>query len=139
MICDIHFLENKSSGPRFPPMGHAYDRQYSSQMKQVAIKHNIELREGVYCALGNIITKKLNLDIYLFRIHFQVDHVTKPLLKSICLGCSVVMLLVSVFLKGNFLCQFINNGKTKEGNLLEISLKSNEEKHPAQEKTIPRI
>jgi len=39
-------------GPRFPPVGHAYDRQYLSQMKQVAHKHNIELREGVYCALG---------------------------------------------------------------------------------------
>ncbi|CAF5201409.1 unnamed protein product, partial [Rotaria magnacalcarata] len=39
-------------GPRFPPVGHAYDRQYSSQMKQIASKHNLELREGVYCGLG---------------------------------------------------------------------------------------
>jgi hypothetical protein len=40
-------------GPRFPPVGHAYDRQYSSQMKQVANQHHIELREGIYCGLGN--------------------------------------------------------------------------------------
>lgn len=99
-------------------MGHAYDRQYSSQMKQVATKHNIELREGVYCALGNNTKKPRSSQIFL--VDFQVDHVTKLLLKSICLGCSVVMLLVSAFLKGNFLCQFINNGKRKEGNLLEI-------------------
>ena len=48
-----NFPGNSLSGTRFPPMGHAYDRQYSSQMKQVANKNNIELREGVYCALGN--------------------------------------------------------------------------------------
>ncbi|CAF1211894.1 unnamed protein product [Rotaria sp. Silwood1] len=39
-------------GPRFPPVGHAYDRQYLSQMKQVAKKHNLDLREGIYCGLG---------------------------------------------------------------------------------------
>ncbi|CAF3178313.1 unnamed protein product [Rotaria sp. Silwood2] len=39
-------------GPRFPPVGHAYDRQYLSQMKHVAKKHNLELREGIYCGLG---------------------------------------------------------------------------------------
>ena len=26
--------------------------KYSAQMKQIANKHNVELREGVYCALG---------------------------------------------------------------------------------------
>jgi purine nucleoside phosphorylase len=43
---------NSFKGPRFPPVGHAYDRQYASQMKQIAQKNNLELREGVYCALG---------------------------------------------------------------------------------------
>ncbi|CAF1091713.1 unnamed protein product [Rotaria sp. Silwood1] len=41
-----------AKGPRFPPVGRAYDRQYVSLMKQVAKKHNLELHEGVYCGLG---------------------------------------------------------------------------------------
>ena len=39
-------------GPRFPPVGQAYDRRYLSQMKQVAATHDLELREGVYSGLG---------------------------------------------------------------------------------------
>jgi len=39
-------------GPRFPPMGNGYDRQYLQMMKQVANKHNLELQEGIYCGLG---------------------------------------------------------------------------------------
>lgn len=39
-------------------MGHAYDRQYLSLMKQVASKHKVELQEGIYCGLG----KTSNLD-----------------------------------------------------------------------------
>ena len=38
--------------PRFPPVGHAYDRAYLLKMKEVAKKHNVDLREGVYCGLG---------------------------------------------------------------------------------------
>ena len=33
-------------------MGHAYDRQYVSKIKEIAKKQNLELREGVYCGLG---------------------------------------------------------------------------------------
>ena len=40
------------SGPRFPPVGHAYDREYLSKVKQIAKNQNLELREGVYCGLG---------------------------------------------------------------------------------------
>ena len=39
-------------GPRFPPVGHASDRAYLLKMKEVAKKHNFDLREGVYCGLG---------------------------------------------------------------------------------------
>jgi len=39
-------------GPRFPPVGHAYDRKYLDKMKEVATKHNVELREGIYAGLG---------------------------------------------------------------------------------------
>lgn len=39
-------------GTRFPPVGHAYDRQYVSKIKEIAKKQNLELREGVYCGLG---------------------------------------------------------------------------------------
>lgn len=42
----------KFSGPRFPPVGHAYDREYLSKVKQIAKNQNLELREGVYCGLG---------------------------------------------------------------------------------------
>lgn len=62
-----HCPGNLLSGTRFPPMGHAYDRQYSTQMKQVASKNNIELREGVYCALGN---NQLTLFPFFHRINF---------------------------------------------------------------------
>lgn len=33
-------------------MGHAYDRQYVSKMKEIAKRHDLQLREGVYCGLG---------------------------------------------------------------------------------------
>lgn len=39
-------------GARFPAVGQAYDREYLSIMKDVAKKHNLELREGLYCGLG---------------------------------------------------------------------------------------
>ncbi|CAF1062062.1 unnamed protein product [Rotaria sordida] len=39
-------------GPRFPPVGHAYDREYLLEMKKIANKNNLQLREGVYCGLG---------------------------------------------------------------------------------------
>ncbi|CAF3930436.1 unnamed protein product [Rotaria sp. Silwood2] len=39
-------------GPRFPPVGHAYDREYLLEMKRIARKYNLQLREGVYCGLG---------------------------------------------------------------------------------------
>ncbi|CAF1647132.1 unnamed protein product [Rotaria magnacalcarata] len=43
---------NPLIGPRFPPVGHAYDRQYIMKMKEIAAKYNLQLREGVYCGLG---------------------------------------------------------------------------------------
>lgn len=39
-------------GPRFPDMSQAYDRQLMDLARQVASKENIQLREGVYCALS---------------------------------------------------------------------------------------
>jgi hypothetical protein len=47
-------------------MGHAYDRQYSSQMKQIATKHNVELHEGIYCGLGKRAKSCLNIINNLF-------------------------------------------------------------------------
>lgn len=35
-------------GPRFPDMSKAYDRDLISKAKDIAVKHNITLREGVY-------------------------------------------------------------------------------------------
>lgn len=39
-------------GPRFPDMSQAYDRQLMATARQVASNENIQLREGVYCALS---------------------------------------------------------------------------------------
>jgi purine-nucleoside phosphorylase len=39
-------------GPRFPDMSQAYDRQLMDLARQVASKENVQLREGVYCALS---------------------------------------------------------------------------------------
>jgi purine-nucleoside phosphorylase len=39
-------------GPRFPDMSQAYDRNLMDVARQVAVKENIPLREGVYCALS---------------------------------------------------------------------------------------
>jgi len=39
-------------GPRFPDMSQAYDRELMAAAKQVSVKENIPLREGVYCALS---------------------------------------------------------------------------------------
>jgi purine-nucleoside phosphorylase len=39
-------------GPRFPDMSQAYDRKLMDGARQVAVKENIPLREGVYCALS---------------------------------------------------------------------------------------
>ncbi|CAF1545825.1 unnamed protein product, partial [Rotaria sp. Silwood1] len=43
---------NPLIGTRFPPVGHAYDRKYIIEMKKIAHKYNLQLREGVYCGLG---------------------------------------------------------------------------------------
>ena len=39
-------------GPRFPDMSQAYDRELMGITRQVAMKENIELHEGVYCGLS---------------------------------------------------------------------------------------
>ena len=39
-------------GPRFPDMSQAYDRQLMATARQVAAQENIQLREGIYCALS---------------------------------------------------------------------------------------
>jgi purine-nucleoside phosphorylase len=39
-------------GPRFPDMSQAYDRKLMDIARQVASDENIQLREGVYCALS---------------------------------------------------------------------------------------
>ncbi len=39
-------------GPRFPDMSQAYDRKLMDLARQVASHENIQLREGVYCALS---------------------------------------------------------------------------------------
>ena len=39
-------------GPRFPDMSQAYDRKLMGLARQVASSENIQLREGVYCALS---------------------------------------------------------------------------------------
>jgi purine-nucleoside phosphorylase len=39
-------------GPRFPDMSQAYDRALMASARQAALEQNIELREGVYCALS---------------------------------------------------------------------------------------
>lgn len=39
-------------GPRFPDMSQAYDRKLMALARQVASNEDIELREGIYCALS---------------------------------------------------------------------------------------
>lgn len=39
-------------GPRFPDMSQAYDRELFDKARKAAAEANIELREGVYCALS---------------------------------------------------------------------------------------
>jgi purine-nucleoside phosphorylase len=39
-------------GPRFPDMSQSYDRKLMDVARQVALKEDIPLREGVYCALS---------------------------------------------------------------------------------------
>lgn len=39
-------------GPRFPDMGQAYDRELCNLARQVATKHGLLLREGVYISLS---------------------------------------------------------------------------------------
>lgn len=39
-------------GPRFPDMSRAYDRELMSKARKAAVEENIQLREGVYCALS---------------------------------------------------------------------------------------
>jgi purine-nucleoside phosphorylase len=39
-------------GPRFPDMGQIYDNELCALARQVASKHGILLREGIYCALS---------------------------------------------------------------------------------------
>jgi len=39
-------------GPRFPDMSQAYDRKLMDLARQVASNENLQLREGVYCALS---------------------------------------------------------------------------------------
>jgi purine-nucleoside phosphorylase len=39
-------------GPRFPDMSQAYDRELMSRARKAAADENIQLREGVYCALS---------------------------------------------------------------------------------------
>ncbi|CAF1336711.1 unnamed protein product [Adineta ricciae] len=82
----------KKIRPRFPPVGHAYDRQYASQMKQVAAKHNIELREGVYCALGGPCYETI-AEINLLRV-LGIDAVGMSIVHEVTLGahCGLRML-----------------------------------------------
>ncbi|MEI6020261.1 MAG: purine-nucleoside phosphorylase [Bacteroidota bacterium] len=42
---------HSSLGPRFPDMGETYDAQYIRLAKTVAMKNNIEVKEGVYAGL----------------------------------------------------------------------------------------
>lgn len=65
-------------GPRFPPVGHAYDRKYIVKMKEIAKNRNLELREGVYCGLGKYFVCYLYIlnEINLF-FRSQVDPVMK--------------------------------------------------------------
>ena len=39
-------------GTRFPDMSQAYDRELMDKARQAAVSENIQLREGVYCALS---------------------------------------------------------------------------------------
>jgi purine-nucleoside phosphorylase len=39
-------------GPRFPDMSQAYDRKLMDLARQVASAENLQLREGIYCALS---------------------------------------------------------------------------------------
>ena len=39
-------------GPRFPDMSRAYDRELMDTVRKVALRANIEVREGVYCCLS---------------------------------------------------------------------------------------
>jgi purine-nucleoside phosphorylase len=39
-------------GPRFPDMSQAYDRRLMDKARQAAASENLQLREGVYCALS---------------------------------------------------------------------------------------
>lgn len=39
-------------GPRFPDMSQAYDRDLISRARRAAKEENVQLREGVYCALS---------------------------------------------------------------------------------------
>jgi purine-nucleoside phosphorylase len=39
-------------GPRFPDMSQAYDRELMAMARQIAVRENIPLRAGVYCALS---------------------------------------------------------------------------------------
>ena len=75
-------------------MGHAYDRQYLSIMKQVATKHRLELQEGIYCGLG---ASRVEIARFLTDSFHrsQVDLVMKPSLRSICSDNSAAMPWVS--------------------------------------------
>lgn len=59
---EVFFSPRKSTfvhlktGPRFPPVSQAYDREYLSVMKEVAKKHNLDLAQGIYCGLGRVET-----------------------------------------------------------------------------------
>ncbi|MDR1344847.1 MAG: purine nucleoside phosphorylase I, inosine and guanosine-specific [Tannerellaceae bacterium] len=44
-------INNDKFGPRFPDMTRAYDREFISLAKDIALSHKISLKEGVYVAL----------------------------------------------------------------------------------------
>lgn len=45
-------VNNEHWGVRFPDMGSAYDKDYTKRVKDIAVKENIALKEGVYIAFS---------------------------------------------------------------------------------------
>lgn len=45
-------VNNDHWGVRFPDMGSAYDKDYTKRVKDIAVKENIALKEGVYIAFS---------------------------------------------------------------------------------------
>jgi purine-nucleoside phosphorylase len=113
-------------GPRFPPVGHAYDRQYSSQMKQVANKHNIELREGIYCALGGPCYETI-AEINLLRI-LGCDAVGMSIVHEVTLGAHCGFRILGLALITNkCLSEYDSTVEAVHEDVIRISeLKANE-------------